>query len=162
MSVKKEKNLIKKTPLCKCSTVLEKEDFNEACSLIRKGVTRKIQGLFGVRHFLKYLTILKVFFELLQDYFCFMFVFFFLVFWLWGMWDLRSLARDWIHTLCIGKEVLTTGPLGEDPICLLFISTATWESGDTNYMLQKEICGGSVICSRSQIWIPYIRSPKSP
>ena len=77
MSVKKEKNLIKKTPLCKCSTVLEKEDFNEACSLIRKGVTRKIQGLFGVRHFLKYLTILKVFFELLQYYFCFMFFFFF-------------------------------------------------------------------------------------
>ena len=58
---REKKNLIKKTPLCKCSTVLEKEDFKEACSLIRKGVTRKIQGLFGVRHFWKYLTIFKVF-----------------------------------------------------------------------------------------------------
>lgn len=34
---------------------------SKACSLIRKGVTRKIQGLFGVRHFWKYLTIFKVF-----------------------------------------------------------------------------------------------------
>ena len=83
MSVKREKNLIKKTPLCKCSTVLEKEDFNEACSLIRKGVTRKIQGLFEVRHFWKYLTIFKVFFELLQYYFCFMFLVFFFFFFFW-------------------------------------------------------------------------------
>lgn len=58
---REKKKINKKSPLCKCSTVLEKEDFKDACSLIRKGVTRKIQGLFGVRHFWKYLTIFKVF-----------------------------------------------------------------------------------------------------
>ena len=29
------------------------------------------------------------------------------------MWDLSSLMRDQTHTLCIGSEVITTGPPGK-------------------------------------------------
>ena len=28
------------------------------------------------------------------------------VFWLWGVWDLSSLTRDWTYTLCIGRRSL--------------------------------------------------------
>ena len=30
-----------------------------------------------------------------------------------GMWDLSSLMRDRTHTLCVGSEVITTGPPGK-------------------------------------------------
>ena len=43
----------------------------------------------------------KLWLNLLQ--YCF---WFFLVFWLWDMWDLRSPTRDWTRTPCIGRQSL--------------------------------------------------------
>ena len=43
-------------------------------------------------------------------------LFYVLVFWLQGMWDLRSLTRDGPHTPCVGRyKVLTIGPPGTSP-----------------------------------------------
>ena len=47
-------------------------------------------------------------------------MFYVLVFWLQGMWDLSILIRDQSHTLCILEgEVLPTGPLGK-PLSNIF------------------------------------------
>ena len=60
-------------------------------------------------------TMLKVFIEL----FTILFLFYILVFWLPGMWDLNSLTRDGTLTPCIvGSEVLTTGLPGKSPVLL--------------------------------------------
>ena len=92
VSVKREKILIKKTPLCQWSTILENENF-EACSLIRKGVTRKIQKLFGVRHFWKYLTIFKVFTEFVTILFLF-YLFRFFFFFFFGVLAVRHVGSE--------------------------------------------------------------------
>ena len=47
-----------------------------------------------------------------------LFPFYDLVSWLWDMWDLSFLTRDWPHTPSLEGEVLTTGLPGKS-LCLL-------------------------------------------
>ena len=62
-------------------------------------------------YFLKYFF--KVFIELVTI----LLLFYLLVFWPRGMWDLSSPTRDWPRTPCPALEgkVLTTGPRGKSP-----------------------------------------------
>ena len=48
-----------------------------------------------------------------------MLLFYVLVFWLWGMWDLSYGTRDWTHTPALEDEVLTTGHQGSPPNSVL-------------------------------------------
>ena len=61
-------------------------------------------------------TIFKVFIEFATV----LLLFYVLVFWLRGMWDLCSPTRDQTHTLCIGSQVLTTGLQRKSP-CGFFL-----------------------------------------
>ena len=45
---------------------------------------------------------LKVFIEFVTI----LFLFYVLVFWLWGTWDLSFLTRNWTFTLCVGRQSL--------------------------------------------------------
>ena len=45
---------------------------------------------------------LKVFIEFVTI----LFLFYVLVFWLWGMWDLSCLTRNWTFTPCVGRQSL--------------------------------------------------------
>ena len=61
---------------------------------------------------------LKVFIEFVAI----LLLFYVLVFWLWGMWDLRSLTKEPILTPSLEDEVLTTGPPGKSPVCIEFLT----------------------------------------
>ena len=52
---------------------------------------------------------------MLQYCFCFMFFVCLFVFWPWDMCDFSSLTRDWICTLCVGRQSLTAEPSGKSP-----------------------------------------------
>ena len=56
-------------------------------------------------------TIFKVFIQSVTI----LFLFYVLVSWLWGMWDLRSPIRDQTHTLCIGRWSLNHWTTREVP-----------------------------------------------
>ena len=63
----------------------------------------------------------KGFKKILYWIFTLSFLFYFLVFWLQGMWDLSSLTRDWTHTPCIGRWSLNHWFTREVPIERFFI-----------------------------------------
>ena len=63
----------------------------------------------------------KGFKKILYWIFTVLFLFYFLVFWLQGMWDLSSLTRDWIRTPCIGRWSLNHWSTREVPIEGFFI-----------------------------------------
>ena len=63
------------------------------------GKSNKVFFFFFAKIFIEFTTIL--------------FLFYALVFWPQGMWDLSSPTRD--RTACIGSEVFTTGPPGKSP-----------------------------------------------
>ena len=44
-------------------------------------------------------------------------LFYILLFWPCGTWDLNSLTRDQTHTSSLEGEILTTGPPGKFPKC---------------------------------------------
>ena len=50
------------------------------------------------------------------------FLFYVLVFWPWGMWDLSSPARDWICTPCTGKWSLNHWSAREVPALSTYLS----------------------------------------
>ena len=54
-------------------------------------------------------TILKVFIEFVTI----LLLFYVLIFWPRGMWDLRSLTRDQTYTPCIGRQSLNPRPPGK-------------------------------------------------
>ena len=58
-----------------------------------------ISFLFLFLRFFLMWTIFKVFIEFVTI----LFLFYALVFWLWGMWDLTSPTRNWTCTPCIGR-----------------------------------------------------------
>ena len=41
-----------------------------------------------------------------------------LAFWLWGMWDLRPLTRDWTYTPCVGRQSLNHWTSREVLVCI--------------------------------------------
>ena len=60
-------------------------------------------NIYYLSHFLKDVfdgTILKLFIEFVTMLFLFSVSFF----WLWGMWDLKSLTRTWTCTPCIWRQ----------------------------------------------------------
>ena len=57
-------------------------------------------------------TILKVFIEFVTI----LLLFYVLIFWPRGMWDLRSLTRDQTYTPCIGRQNLNPWTAREVPI----------------------------------------------
>ena len=56
-------------------------------------------------------TIFKLFIEFVTV----LLLFYVLVFWLQGMWDLSSLTRDQTHTPCIGRRSLNHWTIREVP-----------------------------------------------
>ena len=63
----------------------------------------------------------KGFKKILYWIFTLSFLFYFLVFWLQGTWDLSSLTRDWTRTPCIGRWSLNHWFAREVPIERFFI-----------------------------------------
>ena len=53
--------------------------------------------------FLKFIFLIRPVFRVFIEFFTILFLFYVLVFWLQGMWDFSSLARDRTCTLCIGR-----------------------------------------------------------
>ena len=62
-------------------------------------------------------TIFKVFIEFVTI----LLLFYILVFWPWGMWDLSSPPRDQTRTPCIGRQSLTHWTTREVPLSALWI-----------------------------------------
>ena len=77
--------------------------------------------LFKIFFFLMW-TIFKVFIEFVTV----LLLFYVLLFWPWGMWDLSSPARDWTHTPCIGRWGLNHWTTREVPLCVFW--RAKWWS----------------------------------
>ena len=50
-----------------------------------------------------------------------LFLFYVLVFWPGGMWDLRSLTRDGTHTPCIGRQSLNHWTARDVPVYVFLI-----------------------------------------
>ena len=69
-----------------------------------------------------FLFLMWTIFKVLTEFVTTMLLFLVLVFWLWGMWDLSFLTRDWTHTPCTGRQSLNHGTTGEIPIKIPFYS----------------------------------------
>ena len=56
-------------------------------------------------------------FKVLIEFVAILLLFYVLIFWPQGMWDLSSPTRDGTHTPCLEGEVLATGLPGRSPKC---------------------------------------------
>ena len=56
-------------------------------------------------------------FKVLIEFVAILLLFYVLIFWPQGMWDLSSPTRDGTHTPCLEGEVLATGLPGKFPKC---------------------------------------------
>ena len=68
-------------------------------------------------------TIFKVFIEFVTV----LLLFYVLVFWPRGMWDLSSPNRDWTCTPCIGRRSSNHWTTREVPIYLTFLKNFSWQ-----------------------------------
>ena len=78
-------------------------------------------------------------------------LFYVLVFWPWGMWDLSSQTRDWTCTLCIRRWSLNHWTTREIPgthylIAFLCLFSSAFSAGIIG--LEPTVC-------RAQYWIPW-------
>ena len=70
-----------------------------------------------------------IIFKVFAGFVTLLFLFYILVSWSWGMWDLVSSTRDWTRIPARECEVLTTGPLGKSEHWLFmanFLSEPLW------------------------------------
>ena len=71
--------------------------------------------------FLKIFFLMWTIFKVIIEFVTILLLFYVLVFWPWGMWDLSSPTRDQTHTPCIGKRSLNHWTAREVPALLKFL-----------------------------------------
>ena len=71
---------------------------------------RKSSLIFLNVFFKKNIVLMRTIFKVFMEFVTILLLFYVLVVWLQGMWDLGSLTRDQTCTPCIGRRSLTTGP----------------------------------------------------
>ena len=97
------------------------------------------------------------FFKVFIEFVTILLLFYVLVFWPQGMWDLSSSTWDWTHTHCIGRQSINHWTTREVPdsflVCFLSFPlsvlaaaavTSTWHSGWAHSHFNKE--GSELLC----------------
>ena len=113
-------------------------------------------------------TAFKVFIEFVTI----LLLFYILLFWPWGTWDLSSLTRDQTRTSSLEGEVLTTGPPGRSPkrsfnalprlkgtITSMTDSGRTWSSKQRSTWIMNLSCSKAILRPRiqlSHLFLPFI------
>ena len=105
-------------------------------------------------------TTFKVFIEFVTT----LLLFYILLFWPWGTWDLNSLTRDQTRTSSPEGEVLTTGPPGKSPklsfnvlsrlkstITSMTNSGSTWSSKQGSTWIMNLSCSKAILRPRIQL-----------
>ena len=113
------------------------------------------------RSFFKVLKNVGHFLKVFIEFVAILLLFYVLGFSLWGMWDLRSLTKEPIHTPSLKGEVLTTGPPGKSPFCIefliVFMLTALKSLHDSQElwpMCPRHCCQD--MCSHVRLWWPPV------
>ena len=95
------------------------------CWALREIMTLGLLYLYFVlfSFFLKSLFSLEADSKVLSELVAILLLFHVLFFWLWGMWDLGSLTRDWTHIPCTGRRSLNHWAIREVPGRCFVLST---------------------------------------